>query len=269
MQMGIEAVGWRRACVMLAIAMVVICAPINLLLARRPQDLGLLADGDTTPIAGAAPLRHIRIVDPAWVAVNWTLARAMRTTRFWLLALGFFGALYAWYAVQVHQTKYLVEVGFSARQAAWALGAVSLAGIPGQITLGVLSDRIGRETVWVIGCTGFMLTYLALLALPQWPTPWLLWAMVLVQGALGYGVTSVLGAVVVEIFEGPHFGAIFGAVMLAGLLGGAAGPFLTGWLHDLTGTYVAAFWLGIGASLMAAVAVTLAAPRRVRAVTAN
>ena len=269
MQMGIEAVGWRRACVMLAIAMVVICAPINVLLRRRPQDLGLLPDGDTTPSAGAAPLRQIRVVDPAWVAVNWTLARAMRTARFWLLAVGFFGALYAWYAVQVHQTKYLVDVGFGARQAAWALGVVSLAGIPGQIALGVLSDRIGREAVWVIGCAGFALTYLALLALPLWPTPWLFWAMVIVQGGLGYGVTSVLGSVVVEIFEGPNFGAIFGAIMLAGLMGGAAGPFLTGWLHDLTGTYVAAFWLGIAASLMAAVAVTLAAPRRVRSVTAS
>ena len=141
-----------------------------------------------------------------------------------------------------------------------------MAGIPGQIALGVLSDRIGRETVWAIGCFGFVLTYLALLALPLWPTPMLFWAMVLVQGALGYGVTSVLGSVVVEIFEGPHFGAIFGAIMLAGLMGGAAGPLVTGLLHDLTGTYVAAFWLAIGASVTAAGAIYLAAPRLVRAV---
>jgi MFS family permease len=169
----------------------------------------------------------------------------------------------------VHQTKYLVEIGFGAREAAWALGAVSLAGIPGQIARGVLSDRIGREAVWAIGCAGFLLTYLALLALAVWPIPVLFWAMVVVQGGLGYGVTSVLGSVVVEIFEGPHFGAIFGAVMLSGLMGGAAGPFLTGWLHDVTGTYVIAFWLGIGASAMAAGAIILAAPRRVRSVTTS
>jgi hypothetical protein len=30
----------------------------------------------------------------------------------------------------VYQTKYLTETGFSAQQAAWALGAVSLAGVP-------------------------------------------------------------------------------------------------------------------------------------------
>ena len=39
----------------------------------------------------------------------------MRTARFWWIALGYFCGLFAWYAVQVHQTKYLVEIGFSAR----------------------------------------------------------------------------------------------------------------------------------------------------------
>ena len=48
--------------------------------------------------------------------------------------------------------------------------------------------------------------------------------MVLAQGLLGYGVTAVMAAVVVEIFEGKHYGSIFGTVMLAGLAGGAAGP---------------------------------------------
>ena len=38
--------------------------------------------------------------------------------------------------------------------------------IPGQIALGHLSDRIGREWVWTVGCLGFALCYVALLALP-------------------------------------------------------------------------------------------------------
>ena len=46
----------------------------------------------------------------------------MRTSRFWWIAVGYFCALFAWYAVQVHQTKYLVEIGFSPALAAWALG---------------------------------------------------------------------------------------------------------------------------------------------------
>ncbi len=38
--------------------------------------------------------------------------------------------------------------------------------------------------------------------------------MVFTQGALGYGLTSVMGPVVLEIFQGKHYGSIFGTVML-------------------------------------------------------
>ncbi len=157
--------GWRAACWTLGIVVLVALAPLNLLLRRRPEELGLAPDGDRlSPDAGTAGRDNV--VDGAWAAIDWTLARALRTVRFWWIALGYFCALYAWYAVQVHQTKYLVEIGFSATGAGWALGFVSLAGIPGQIALGHLSDRIGREWVWTVGSFGFALCYMALLLLP-------------------------------------------------------------------------------------------------------
>jgi hypothetical protein len=66
--------------------------------------------------------RHRNIIDPDWAAVDWTLARALRTARFWWIAVGYFCGLFAWYAVQVHQTKYLIDIGFSPGTAAWAWG---------------------------------------------------------------------------------------------------------------------------------------------------
>ena len=69
----------------------------------------------TAPRAPARPAtRQPMSWIAAWVAVDWTLGRAMRTARFWWIAVGYFCGLFAWYAVQVHQTKYLVEIGFSA-----------------------------------------------------------------------------------------------------------------------------------------------------------
>ena len=61
--------------------------------------------------------------------------------------------------------------------------------------------------------------------------------MVAAQGLLGYGVTPIMGAVVLEIFQGEHYGSIFGTIILSSLAGGAAGPWLTGFLHDLSGSY--------------------------------
>jgi MFS family permease len=205
-------------------------------------------------------------VDPAWAGVDWTLGRAMRTARFWWIALGYFCGLYAWYAVQVHQTKYLIEIGFSPTGAAWALGFVSLVGIPGQIALGHISDRIGREWVWTAGSLGFGICYLALLLLQVFPNTGLLYLMVVAQGALGYGLTSVFAAIVVEIFQGKHYGTIFGTLMLGAIGGGALGPWATGALFDAYGSYTIAFWIGVGVSVMSALAIWQAAPRKVRVV---
>ena len=263
-QMLIDDGGWRGACRAMGLLILVLLVPLNLLLRRRPADLGLLPDGDhaTTTV----PKPSVLIVDPAWAAIDWTLRRALGTARFWWIAVGYFCGLFAWYAVQVHQTKYLEEVGFSANEAAWALGLVSLAGIPGQIMLGHLSDRIGREWVWAIGSGGFALTYLALLALEAVPSPFMLYLMIAAQGVLGYGLTSVIGAIPAEIFEGKHYGTIFGTLMLASIFGGAAGPWLMGALHDATGSYRPGFWLSFAVSLIAAVAIWRAAPGKVRAV---
>jgi MFS family permease len=266
LQTVIGAAGWRAACWTLGIVMLVFLVPLNLLLKLRPQEMGLEPDGDRTLAPGSAERRASNVVDPAWAAVEWTLPRAARTSRFWWIALGYFCGLYAWYAVQVHQTKYLVEIGFSPTLAAWALGVVSLAGIPGQIALGYISDRIGREWVWAVGGLGFAICYAALLLLRESPTATLLYVMVIAQGMLGYGLTSVVGAIPAEIFEGRHYGSIFGTLMLASIAGGAAGPWITGVLHDTSGSYTIAFWLAIGCSIVSAIAIWLAAPRKVRLV---
>jgi MFS family permease len=241
-QYSIEQTGWRTACTAMGLMVLIVLAPINLLLRKRPEDVGLQPDGDAAPHASSAkPVSNI--VDPVWVATDWTLPRALRTARFWWIALG-----------------------FSPNVGVWALGVVSLLGIPGQIVLGHASDRIGREAIWAISCLGFAICFAALIGLKYQPSLWLVYLMVFTQGALGYGLTSIMGAVVLEIFQGANYGSIFGTIMLAALAGGAAGPWVTGLLHDMTGTYTIAFAIGIGVSLLSAFAIWRASPGKVRAV---
>ncbi|MBR1125330.1 MFS transporter [Bradyrhizobium lablabi] len=261
----IEQTNWRTACTTMGIIVFVVLAPINLLLHKRPEDIGLLPDGDAAPTATSAkPVSNI--VDPVWANTEWTLGLAVRTARFWWICIGYFAGLYIWYAVQVHQTKFLLDIGFSSSVGVWALGVVSLLGIPGQIYLGHLSDRIGREAVWAISCAGFAICFAALIALKFVPSLWLVYLMVVTQGVLGYGLTSVMGPVVLEIFQGKHYGSIFGTIMLAALAGGAAGPWATGILYDISGNYTVAFAAGIAMSVLSAIAIWQASPGKVRAV---
>src|SRR5258707_7405825 len=125
----------------MGIGVLAVLAPINLLLRNRPEDIGLLPDGDAVLSASSAkPISNI--VDPDWAGIDWTLRRAIRTARFWWLSLGYFGGLYIWYAVQVHQTKYLLDIRFFPGVAGWALGLGSLLRIPRQIWLRHLSGPV-------------------------------------------------------------------------------------------------------------------------------
>ena len=257
--------GWRTACTVIGLLALLVVAPLTLLVRKRPEDIGLLPDG-AARLDTSARKPPSNIVDPVWAATEWTLARAIRTARFWWIVVGYFCALVAWYGIQVHQTKYLTEVGFSPIVAAWALGAVSVVAIPGQISLGALSDRIGREWVWTAGCAGFVICYAALIALEYAPSTALLYVMVVSQGFLGYALTSVMGAIVAEIFEGPHYGSIFGTLTVSLITGGAAGPWIAGAIHDATGSYRWAFILAIACCVVSAASIWFAAPGKVRAV---
>jgi MFS family permease len=143
---------------------------------------------------------------------------------------------------------------------------VSAVAIPGQIALGALSDRIGRESIWSVGCAGFALCYAALIALERSPSDALLYFMIFTQGFLGYALTSVMAPIAAEIFEGPHYGAIFGTLTVFLIGGGAFGPWIAGVIHDRTGSYFLAFVLAIACCAISAAAIWLAAPRKVRAV---
>ena len=258
--------GWRASCSAMGLLVLLVIGPLTLLVRMRPQELGLPPDGVASLVAETGTPKHANIVDPVWTATAWTLGRAIRTARFWWIVLGYFCALFAWYAIQVHQTKYLIEIGFPPLVAAWSLGLVSVIAIPGQIGLGFLSDRFGREWVWTAACAGFAISYLLLIALETNPSSGLLYVMLISQGFLGYGLTSVMGPIAIEIFEGPQFGLIFGTITVGLMAGGAVGPWALGVIHDRTGSYHLGFLLAIGCCAVSCVSIWIAAPRAIRLV---
>lgn len=275
MQWLIDDYGWRTACLAMAGFVVLLIVPLNAVFQRRhPASMGLLPDGDAAPPAGAGEEdgssarqrpRNV-VVDAEWAATDWTVAQALGTARFWWLFAAFFFSLFAWYAIQVHQTRFLVEAGFEERFAASMLGLVGIFGIAGQIVLGGLSDRIGREESWTLALSGYVLCYGLLLVLEAAPSPLLVYLMAAGQGLLGYGIASLFGPILSDVFSGPRFATIFSLFSLGGNLGAGAGPWVLGLIFDATGSYTAGFWVCILVSLLSIAAVWIGAPRKVRVV---
>ena len=267
-QLMITGWSWRVAYAVWGLAVLAIVAPLALVFQRRrPQDMGLQPDGlPTTAVQRDQAEPDPAIVDRRWAAVEWTLARAARTRRFWAF---FFGSFFMWgigqTIVLVHQIALMVDAGYSdvfATLVFALFGAMTLVGT----LCGFLSDRIGREATVTIAIT-LMLTGVGMLFLVRDANqPWLLYLFAMGFG-LGTGLNNATyGSAVADVFQGKNFGVINGCMTASFGLGGALGAFLAGLIFDVWGSYNVAL-LSVEASLLVAIAlVWVAAPRKVRLV---
>ncbi|HZM32894.1 MAG TPA: MFS transporter, partial [Burkholderiales bacterium] len=165
----------------------------------------------------------------------------------------FFGNVCA-QMLHVHQVAYLVELGFAAMMAASVVAVVGVASIVSKAGGGWLSDRIGREVVYMTGIGVMAAGALWLLALGAAPSAWGAYGYAVLQGA-GYSVTAaIIPAMVSDRYSGPHFGAIIGACLIGSAAGSALGPWLAGALYDATGSYTLAFLIAAACAGVAALA---------------
>ncbi|HEX7928278.1 MAG TPA: MFS transporter, partial [bacterium] len=258
LQTIIAAAGWRQACWVLAALMLAVVLPLNLIFQRKhPSQLGLLPDGDPPqPVTAAGNAAK------AAASELWPFGRAMRSAPFWWLVIADFCAMVAWYTVQVHQTKYLTEIGITPATAAFALGFVGLASIAGQIGLGWFADKFSTEIAWTLGGLGFVACYVMLLVLEQHPSVLMMYLMVGIQGGLGYGIASVFGSIPAQIFQGRAYASIFGMLSLSISFGAGIGPWIGGVMQDHTGSYNPAWWMGLACSVIAIAGVWFAQPSK-------
>jgi MFS family permease len=64
------------------------------------------------------------------------------------------------------------------------------------------------------------------------------------------------------MFYGRHFGAIAGLLMTGVGIGGAIGPWLGGYIYDISGSYVGAFILSMVSLGLSGIIFWVAAPRK-------
>lgn len=244
----ITTLGWRMALV--AFGCIVAAATVSLTLLYRepPADEDRPAGGVDT-----RPSRGTRVTGEAW-----TLRRALRSIRLWaafaMTALGVIG----FQIMATHQVAHTVDRGFPQQTVVWlfAFGAGCM--MAGNLLGGWLSDRVGRGWVFVLG-TVVAILGIGCLALMRGPQDLVLLLLYTVSG-FGFGMRiAQLSTIPADVFAGPHLGAILGVVQAGGGLGGAIGPFLGGWLFDVTGSYRLAFLAACVAVAGSAVAAWFAA----------
>lgn len=268
MQLLISAFGWRTAYLVYA-GLVLGLIPVILFFQRlRPAELGLQPDGVTPQEAAGASTaeqgkqRQVRIIDEAWAAEDWTPYKAIRTYRFWALFSAFFFGNFTT-IVLVHQVAFLVDVGYSKLFAASIFGLIGATTSASTALFGAFSDRIGRETSYTIQTACALVAIILLLLIRDPSQPWLLYLYAVL---FGLGSRQTLPVMAADLFQGRHLGAIYGILAFGIGIGHIIGPWLGGYLFDLTQSYTIAFAVSLIGVLFGCLGVWLAAPRKIRRV---
>jgi MFS family permease len=243
----IAALGWRTA--LAAFGCIVAAATVSLaLLYREPP-----AAADRPAATGTEPAPTPRVTAEAP-----TLRGALRSFRLWtaftMTGLGVIG----FQIMATHQVAHAVDRAVARDTAVGFFALAAACMMAGNVLGGWLSDRVGRGSVFVLG-TAIAILGILCFALVRGPQDRVLLLLYAVSG-FGFGMRiAQLSTIPADAFAGPHLGAILGVVQAGGGLGGAIGPFLAGWLFDVTGSYRLAFLAACVAVAGSAVAAWFAA----------
>lgn len=259
-QVLIEWLGWRWAFRTVGALTALWVIPATFLLVRdrplRAGTAGPSGDRPRTPAISAGSA-----ASPGGPK-DMTLASALRTSSFWLLASTHVLGSFCAQSLLVHQAAYLVDHGIPALVAASVVSAVGLSSIVSKTGGGWLSDILGREVVYALGMACVISSIGALGLIAVSPGVFLAYAYGVLVG-LGYSVTaSLMPAVVGDHFRGRNFGSIFGTLQLFNALGGSLGPWVAGRIFDVTGSYRTAFIAAACAAILATAAIWTAGRRR-------
>lgn len=228
----IEGWGWRVAWFILALTAVLVLTPLAwLLVRRRPEDLGLLPDGD--PLSGATPLVAARVqAMPA--PLDWPLAAAMRTAAYWLLMISSALTMFSVAGISLHQVPILVSHGLDPSAVAWLVSVYGLGWAAGCLGWGVIGERLPARyaLALVYGLGG--LCVLALLQIHGVP---LAVAYALLFGLMNGGKESLDALVWADYYGRRSLGAIRGFSRPLVVGANAAGGFAAGWSYDVVGSY--------------------------------
>lgn len=243
-QAGIDAYGWRETYRLIALALVCVL-PLLLL------PWGRIARG-----RGRPTLAEPMVEQPAMAvsrASGWTIRSAMATREFWLLIQVFFFTACGVYSVVVQTVPYLVAHGYPPIEAALAFGASGMLSIFGVVFSGWLCARYGNRFTATLSFAGTFIGAAALLGFSAVASPFLILVYVVAFGVSQGARGPIVSTLTARIFVKGAVASIFGAIFMMMSFGSAFGSWMSGFLHDLTGDYRAAFVFS-GLSILAACA---------------
>ena len=237
---------WQTTYRVLAGVLLLVMVPLGFFLLRdQPARHGDLA---TT----ARPGTREAVLNADGETTSDTLAVALRTPVFWLLAWGFVACGFTMAFANTHFMAYADDMEMHAMTAANVVSVTAIFSVLGAVVLGLVADRRRRPPVLALTYALRGIAFLILFAIPDGP---LVFLYALVLGVSWTATTPLTAAIAADRFGRKHFGVIFGTMFTAMHLGFGIGALLDGLIYDAFGAYRVALVINgiIGLSAAAAI----------------
>ncbi|NDG40763.1 MAG: MFS transporter [Betaproteobacteria bacterium] len=232
---SIHHIGWRPTVFCSGLLMIAIGWPLATTFKRRPQDIGETVDG----LPPAQPGVALQAGDDSSSQREFTAREALRTSAFWLLALGHGFALLVVTAVNVHAITHMREsLGYSVAQASLYIMMMTFSQLAGVLIGGVLGDRYSKR--WI--CAACMLMHASGLLMLTYATGALMLTAFALLHGLAWGLRGpFMQAIRADYFGRRSIGIILGLSSLIISIGQIGGPLVAGMFADATGNYRTGF----------------------------
>lgn len=250
--------GWRTSFLIMGVLIWIVVCPLAVLLVKdKPQDLGLLPDGDE-PLANQAT----SVGSAAAMGDVWPMKDFLRTWAFWATALMFALSCFGLMINLVHLVPHATDIGHSRTFSAFVLSIMMICGLIGRFGFGYIADKIKISPMMLMSGALFvmsiaMFVFLVGIGIKSNTS---FYAYVVIYG-LPYGAMTTLTAVIVGRLFGPaSYGIVYGAVYFVATFGTGFGPLFAGWIFDVTKSYDIAFITGAALTLISAALIATAKP---------
>lgn len=245
--MLIKSYGWRTSYLIIGVAGFLLLVSITQLLRRDPSQMGLLLNYE----------KKMSMDNPGLIRVGLSLHEAVHTRQFWMICAVNLVIVFCLMIIMVHIVPYARDIEVSALRAASVLSTIGGVSMIGRFITGIAIDRIGSKRV-IIVC--FILLMVELLWLQMANDLWMLYLFAVFYGITHGGFFTAISPIVAEFFGINAHGVLFGIVAFSGSIGGAIGPFVAGYIFDITAGYSLAFWLGTLVSTLGLMLIVLLKP---------
>ena len=228
----ISVYGWQACFAIIGIGTSAVMLACALLLVRSPEDRGLMPYGMKNALGQTARSSCPQSRD------GWTVHETLRSGAFYGLVIISVAAVLPQQTIGVHLVPFATDMGIDKTLAASAIGLVGAISVIGRITMSMVSDRIGWVRGITICCGACALTLLWLIFTDN---SWMLYVFVLVYGYFYGGKVPLIPGATAHFFGTRALGELTAIVHALSMSFAALGPFLGGWIYDVSGSYSLVF----------------------------